>query len=56
MHQEFGDITTSPPPGCTVKLAKDDDLNLWDVVMQAPAESVYSVMMCLARLRFDIHN
>lgn len=41
--QEFADITSTPPPGCTIKLAKDDDMNLWDVIMDGPSDSVYSV-------------
>lgn len=29
-NQELADINTNPPPGCQIKLAKEDDLNLWD--------------------------
>jgi hypothetical protein len=28
--QELGDVNNNPPPGCTIKLAKEDDLNIWD--------------------------
>lgn len=40
--KEFQDITSTPPPGCAIKLTKDDDMNLWDVIMDGPSESVYS--------------
>jgi hypothetical protein len=41
--QEFQENTSNAPPGCSIKLAKEDDMNLWDVVMDGPAESVYAV-------------
>lgn len=41
--KELGEIQSNPPPGCTIKLAKDEDLNLWDIIMEGPPESVYAV-------------
>lgn len=41
--KELNDITISPPIGCKIKLANEDDLNLWDVTMDGPSDSVYSV-------------
>ena len=41
--KELADMEQGAPPGCTVKLAKDDDLNVWDVVMDGPPESIYAV-------------
>lgn len=31
--QELGDLSSHSPPGCTVKLANEEDINLWDVTM-----------------------
>lgn len=41
--KELGDVQTNPPAGCTIKLAKDEDLNVWDVTMDGPADSIYAV-------------
>jgi ubiquitin-protein ligase len=27
--KELNELSTTPPPGTTVKLASDDDMNLW---------------------------
>lgn len=41
--KELADIQSNPPPGCTIKLAKEEDLNVWDVTMDGPPESIYAV-------------
>lgn len=43
VRQEYGDITSNPPPGTNVKLENEGDLNLWNVTMDGPDESVYKV-------------
>ncbi|KXT10296.1 hypothetical protein AC579_1309 [Pseudocercospora musae] len=40
--KEFAEIQQSPPTGCTIALAKDDDMNLWDAQMEGPPESIYA--------------
>lgn len=43
--KELGDVTNTPPPGCSIKLANEDDINLWDVTMDGPPESPYTVSL-----------
>ncbi|KAM3421304.1 hypothetical protein BST61_g1703 [Cercospora zeina] len=40
--KEFQDITSDPPQGCTVSLQNEDEMNVWDVQMEGPSESVYA--------------
>ncbi|KAK3050247.1 hypothetical protein LTR09_008636 [Extremus antarcticus] len=40
--KELGEINTNPPPGCAIRLAKEDDINLWDVTMDGPQDSPYT--------------
>ncbi|EGP90696.1 unnamed protein product [Zymoseptoria tritici ST99CH_1A5] len=40
--KEFQENTSSAPTGCSIKLAKEDDMNLWDVTMDGPADSAYA--------------
>lgn len=43
MMQELTDVTSNPPQGCKVRLAKEEDLNIWDVTMDGPDDSIYKV-------------
>lgn len=45
--QELTDVNSNPPPGCAIKLATEGDMNLWDVTMDGPEESVYKVSSAL---------
>lgn len=40
--KEFQDITGNPPTGCTVGLQREDDMNVWDVHMEGPSDSLYA--------------
>ncbi|PPJ52753.1 hypothetical protein CBER1_10876 [Cercospora berteroae] len=40
--KEFQEITSSPPQGCSVSLQQEDDMNVWDVHMEGPSDSVYA--------------
>ncbi|GAB7363094.1 hypothetical protein MBLNU230_g3386t1 [Neophaeotheca triangularis] len=40
--KEFQDIQSNPPPGCTIKLPNEEDLNVWDVYMTGPEDSPYA--------------
>ena len=40
--QELQDIQTNPPPGCTLHLPNESDLNLWEISMSGPSDSPYS--------------
>jgi len=40
--KELSDISSNSPQGCQIKLANEDDLNLWDVTMDGPPESPYT--------------
>ncbi|WPH01919.1 Ubiquitin-conjugating enzyme E2 11 [Acrodontium crateriforme] len=40
--KEFADIQKDPPPGCIIKLLNEEDMNVWDVVMDGPADSPYT--------------
>lgn len=31
--KEYGEITATPPAGCTIKLPQEGDMNLWDVTL-----------------------
>lgn len=43
LFQEFQEITSAPPEGCTVALQKENDMNVWDVHMEGPSDSIYQV-------------
>lgn len=51
--QEFQEITGNPPTGCTVGLQKEDDMNVWDVHMEGPSDSLYAVSSCPSTLSLD---
>lgn len=53
--QEFQEITGNPPTGCTVGLQKEDDMNVWDVHMEGPSDSLYAVSPC-PRHCLEIHS
>lgn len=41
-RQEYGELTQTPPEGCTVALGPNDTLHTWHVTLAAPASSLYS--------------
>jgi ubiquitin-protein ligase len=41
--QELGELLKTPPPGVTVALADESNLHKWDVWMEGPEKSPYSV-------------
>jgi len=40
--KELGEITNSPPAGCKIRLPDDNDVLVWEVKMDGPAESIYA--------------
>lgn len=36
-------MNADPPPGCNIKLPKEEDIFLWEVTMDAPTDSIYHV-------------
>lgn len=48
-NQEYADIQNNPPPGCTIKLPNEDDMNVWDVYMTGPEDTPYAVSTFLSQ-------
>jgi len=40
--KEYSEVQNDPPPGCTIRLPKEDDMLVWDVIMAGPPDSIYS--------------
>ncbi|QIW95122.1 hypothetical protein AMS68_000640 [Peltaster fructicola] len=40
--KELADVNSNPPPGCTIKLPKEEDIFLWEVTMDGPSDSAYA--------------
>lgn len=45
--QELADVNTNPPTGCSIKLPKEDDIFLWEVLMEGPSDSIYAVSLAV---------
>ncbi|KAK3620327.1 hypothetical protein LTR56_005729 [Elasticomyces elasticus] len=40
--KEYAEVTNNPPAGCKISLENEGDMNLWNVVMDAPSDSIYA--------------
>ncbi|KAK1066568.1 hypothetical protein LTR12_001800 [Friedmanniomyces endolithicus] len=40
--KEYAEVQSNPPPGCKITLENEGDMNLWNVVMDAPSDSTYA--------------